>query len=102
MRAVTPLAGMVGDAAAARHALIRRKLGVTLNVAHQQVERMLRVGLDELQLGVLEAGAVLVELDVIAILNFIATVLRAVIILALIILTLAPMLAHRFRVDPRM
>ena len=89
---------MVGDGSSPRDALVRRQRRVMLYVAYQQIKRVLRVWLDVFELVEGTAHPGLVELDVIAILDFIKSVLRAVLTITL---ALAAMLAHRFRVDPR-
>ncbi len=86
---------MIGNAPAPRHALVRRQPHVMLHLIHQQIERVLRVRLDELELVEDNARPVLVELDVVAVLDLVEAVLRGVFMLAF-----AKMSPHRFRIHP--
>src|SRR3954470_13716358 len=71
IRAVFRLRGRIADRAATRDALARRQRSAPLDVVHQEVERVLRVRLDELELREVE---LLVVLDVVAVLHFVQAV----------------------------
>jgi len=66
-----------------------------LHVAHQQIKRVLRMRLDVLQLGKLDANSVPVELDVVPILDLVKAVLGSI-----LMLSFTKMSPHRFRVGP--
>src|SRR6266566_6682 len=71
--AVPRLDGRWGDRAAARYALVRRKLRAVLDGVHQQNKGVLCMRLDQLEL----REGVLVGLDVVAVLHLVETVCRA-------------------------
>jgi hypothetical protein len=70
----------IGNRAAARDALARRERNILLHLLDQQVERALRVRLDEFQLREVE---LLVVLDVVAVLDLVQAVGRTVVPAAL-------------------